>query len=453
MDNRDYLDCKPMTLMDILNLRDSRVEKQKEMLQSLKQEGSLVCFTMNISGPYKTFSLVQEGFLEGVNKIRILVGSQHILEDHMNIQDAGFEYYCLTDQNAENLKRELAAFEDMHPIGRLFDIDVLDAEGYKVSRSVLGLPDRKCLICNENGHACTRGRKHPVSELQAKTIKLLRQFVGESFSDSIAEKIIYAMLTEVSVTPKPGLVDRADNGAHQDMNFMTFIKSSSVLYKYFRKITLHAYQNCEKDMSSLFKDIRLFGRLAEHEMFMATAGINTHKGAIFSFALLAASAGILKGRGEKITSCAVADESGKLAVYALDDFENKLTDITAGIKIYREHQWKGIRGEAIQGFPSVMNIALPVMRKGMQMREDMNETSLKALLQLMLHVEDTNMFKRGGEEGVAYVRQQIESWDESKESVENFAGRLNVEMIKRNISPGGCADLLAVTFFMKMLDT
>ena len=94
-----------------------------------------------------------------------------------------------------------------------------------------------------------------------------------------------ALLQEVNLAPKPGLVDPISVGAHKDMTKETFYQSIVALRPY-----LLAYAEAGSRHNGtpldLFNELRALGKQAENAMMTATNNINTHKGANFSFALV-----------------------------------------------------------------------------------------------------------------------------------------------------------------------
>ena len=107
-----------------------------------------------------------------------------------------------------------------------------------------------------------------------------------------------AMLSEVSATPKPGLVDRMTNGAHDDMDFFTFLASATALRTSFDTFAELGRAHAKEPVSALLPHLQAAGIIAERHMFAATHGVNTHKGMIFSLGLLAGTlCGLLVGWG------------------------------------------------------------------------------------------------------------------------------------------------------------
>ncbi|MGB9687004.1 MAG: triphosphoribosyl-dephospho-CoA synthase, partial [Rectinema subterraneum] len=85
-----------------------------------------------------------------------------------------------------------------------------------------------------------------------------------------------------------------------------------------------------------------------------------------------------------------------------------------------------------------------------------NDALIDTLLVLFSEVEDTNVLGRAGYDGLAYMR------SEAKTAIRlggmaNKKGRdtirtMDAKFIERNISPGGCADLLAITAFLQLIE-
>ncbi|MBQ7283353.1 MAG: citrate lyase holo-[Oscillospiraceae bacterium] len=186
------------------------MERQEKLL---KECSCLVCFTMNIAGPYKISDCIMRAYTEGVAKIYRLLEQNGIetIKAEQIIEKTGVESYIALQQNPIKIKRLMVQIEDNFALGRLFDIDVIKPDGEKVSRADIGMPGRNCMICGSEGASCARSRKHTVEELQQHFIKCICDYFNDMHADHIAQQAVKALLYEVSVTPKPGLVDRADN--------------------------------------------------------------------------------------------------------------------------------------------------------------------------------------------------------------------------------------------------
>ncbi|MBR0251381.1 MAG: triphosphoribosyl-dephospho-CoA synthase CitG [Synergistaceae bacterium] len=263
-----------------------------------------------------------------------------------------------------------------------------------------------------------------------------------------------AMLVEVSVTPKPGLVDRNNSGAHSDMGFFTFLKSAAGLRSCFEEFSEAGHAGGTKNFSpdKIFPYIRKIGIEAEKIMFDSTNGINTHKGEIFSLGVLSASAGYLAGMKQNINPEDVMKTAGMMCKGLCErDFAEAKTkspeQLTKGERIYREHGITGIRGEAESGYPVVRDYALPALRKYIADGLCLNDSLVMTLIHIMAHNDDTNIIARHDLSVCEEVKER------SRDIIMNHGGideirRLDDEFIKRNISPSGSADLLAVTYFL-----
>lgn len=284
----------------------------------------------------------------------------------------------------------------------------------------------------------------------------------EEFAHYIASLAQRAILYEVSTTPKPGLVDRDNAGAHSDMDFFTFMASSSVLYRGFYDCTLEGLNFHESDSTKLLDSVRKPGIQCEKRMFEATHGVNTHKGIIFSLGILCAVVGNMYRISEtlefKIEE--ICEEVKKVAKeLTLNDFKivKDKKVLTHGERLYIEYGYKGIRGEVESGFISVRKSSLQVLRNWNDNDKlSMNDFFLDILLKLMAYSEDTNVIIRGGVESLAYIKEVsiafIEAGGMKQPNAKEKLEEMNKDFIKRNISPGGAADLLAVSIFFGLLE-
>ena len=221
------------TLADVLQARERRSQWQWELLQRFKRP--LICFTMNIAGPVKNDDLISEGFRLGAELLKAQLAGEgiHLLYTQERFLHTGCEGFYVADAQPRRLKELMVAIEDDAPVGRLFDMDVLDVSGQKQERQELGLHGRRCLLCSEPAMVCARSRAHRVEELQNRTRELLLDAVRQRDSRHIARLATQSLLYEVCVTPKPGLVDRNHNGSHRDMDIFTFMASAAALSPYF----------------------------------------------------------------------------------------------------------------------------------------------------------------------------------------------------------------------------
>ena len=271
----------------------------------------------------------------------------------------------MVDAQAAVLKLRTSQIEDSAPVARLFDMDVLDADGKKLDRTVFGYPARKCLLCDEPASICGRSRAHSVEQLQQKTAELLKTAMVETGCAHIAKMAQQALLYEVCTTPKPGLVDTRNTGSHKDMDIFTFMASSAALIPYFNQCARLGAENRQLQPAEVFDLLRFPGKLAEESMYKATKGVNTHKGSIFSLGILCAAAGRLghsQWQPQAFSDLCKEMTKGLVA----RELEASSATETNGEKIYAAHGISGARGQAESGYQQVLDVGLPVLRKGLQ---------------------------------------------------------------------------------------
>ena len=195
-----------VTVLDMMNARDRRAEKQRELLGSYGQ--TLLCFTMNIPGPEKDNALIRRGFALGRRRLRQGLLRLGVAPVHAEarVDFTGCEAFYVLAVPPLTAKRMACDIEEADALGRLFDMDVLRPDGGKVERREIGLPGRKCLLCGETAQVCARARTHTVAELRARTAQILREAVLADKCETVARLACTALMHEVLTTPKPGLV-------------------------------------------------------------------------------------------------------------------------------------------------------------------------------------------------------------------------------------------------------
>jgi triphosphoribosyl-dephospho-CoA synthase len=285
---------------------------------------------------------------------------------------------------------------------------------------------------------------------------------GNGICEAVAKYAIQSLLYEVSVTPKPGLVDRNNSGAHRDMDFYTFMASSASLPFYFYRCASAGIDFAGKDPSEMFRSLRKVGIEAENEMFAATGGVNTHKGLIFSLGVICAAATSVMTEQKTIRPgadniCRKTALMTKGVCRTELELLSKKSELTHGERIFREYGFKGIRGEAEGGFETVRKYSLPLFRMLKTKNEhSLNDILVHVLITLMKFNDDTNIAARHGCDTLEYVKKYAGSILEYGGMFSEKGRKMILEMdndfIKNNISPGGSADLLAVTVMLDLLD-
>lgn len=436
-----------VTLAQILQAREDRVYMQQELLRQFRCP--VICFTMNIAGPVKNSPLIQRGFREGLRALDAQLPVDHIRAYREEIFVTGCQAMYAAQMDAAELKKICTGIEESSPLGRLFDMDVLDVNGSKLERST----PRSCLVCGAPGRACAAGRLHTVAQLQSVTTRVLREHFIRIDAAQVASLAVQSLIDEVYTTPKPGLVDRRNCGSHRDMQISHFLASAKALRPYFEDCVKIGMATASCPPQETFPPLRQAGLIAEETMFRATGGINTHKGAIYTLGILCGSIGRLwTPESPFAAASAIAAECARVVKDSAPSDLAAADGSTAGLRLYREHGLRGIRGEAAEGLPSVIKTALPAYEKGLRDGLSPNDAGAVTLLHLISSVQDTNLYNRGGADGAAWAAKSAEALLQGcPYPPVSQIEELDDAFIERNLSPGGCADLLAVTYFLHSL--
>lgn len=333
-----------------------------------------------------------------------------------------------------------------------------------------------------------------------------------------------ALVAEARLTPKPGLVDAQGNGAHTDMSIETFMASADALEDSFwayaeagLQATAHGGST---DAEALAIELRHVGVRAEQAMFAATDGVNTHKGANFSLALILGATGAYLSEGrclplQPAETELVLRNVAHMGRLLLDRDRQALRarmkqgdqHLTHGERVLCAHGMQGVRGEAAQGYPLVREVLLPYVREqagamgtggaagtgGEQRmcgsagdafarasasagapntpgstrgsagalntpgstRGSARMPLLRTLVKTMSILEDTNVVHRGGEQALVEHRRFCKALDAANLDDDALIAALDdydAELIEKNVSPGGAADLLSLTVFLALIE-
>jgi triphosphoribosyl-dephospho-CoA synthase len=259
-----------------------------------------------------------------------------------------------------------------------------------------------------------------------------------------------ALVAEVMLSPKPGLVDQWNTGSHSDLTVELMVRSANCLAPYFAQMAAEGqrYQSSQSvdSLLHLREQIGRIGREAESQMMKVTDNVNTHRGAIWALGLLATSAGMLSEHATSDELCAVA---GRIACLP-DQFVKQAW--SKGLKATRQYHVNGAREQAQNGFPAIVDIALPALLTSRRKDHSESHAQLNALVALMANLTDTCVLSRAGIEGLTLMQQGasdiIQAGGAATELGFNKLLELNKSMVAINASPGGAADLLAATLFV-----
>lgn len=253
----------------------------------------------------------------------------------------------------------------------------------------------------------------------------------------IAHLATQALQAELDTTPKPGLVDKDNNGAHRDMDYALMQRSIDTLHPYFVKLAL---LGCA-DALPTHTSIRDVGIEAEKAMLSATNGVNTHKGALFSMGLAVVAAAHEENTDSlqatiKALAASFPDTNGTHGSKA-----KLLSKGTTAIK--------GALDNAREGYEMLFAEWLPFY---IERRKEHDAYTLhKTLLRIMCDLDDTNVIYRTDLATAEEVKQ------EARVLLDSFSKAALKDMDRhyttRNISPGGAADMLSLTIFIGSIQT
>ena len=402
----------------ILDLREKRDEYESESV--LTSGKTLITVRPNFPGPDKrnlhsnfvSFTLCHE--------IESALGIEAIHRTH---DEEGLIFFLLSDMDKVEAKRICTGVEDNHPLGRLADIDVRDAEG-TISRNEMGLQSRKCYICDDLAAHCTRSGRHGFDEVSGFFKESVTDYLVTGTMETMIQRLSsFSLLAELCRELGFGCVTVESNGSHKDMDFWTFSRSIRTVAKGFGEIPALGAND--------FESLRKFGLELEDRMFGATGGINTHKGAIFIYLIMIQ--GLLEsGRYEDIP-----EEIRRISRPVLEDF-GKGSE-SNGLKAYRQHGILGIRGEAAGGFPKLFGDYLGVLEDGFDLK--------RLTLSVMSDADDTNVIHRAGIDSL----RELQSKARQSLRDESGTGPLDCWCKEKNISTGGSADLVGATVFAHLI--
>ena len=265
---------------------------------------------------------------------------------------------------------------------------------------------------------------------------------------AIGDCAVGCLIMELETWPKPGLVSHVDNGSHDDMDADTFRRSATAIKPYFQRLADAAAEGCGMGR------LRIIGLEAEAAMLAATTGVNTHRGAIFGLGLLCAAAGA-RARGVVEPELTLGDVVTRL--WGGSILEGPVLLHSHGSVARRRFHAGGARLEAAQGFPSVYRIGLPALRGAADvMPLDREAARVEACFSLIASLEDTNLLHRGGLHGLRFAhratRHFLDTGGVRRGGWRTRAQAVHESFVARRLSPGGSADLLAMTLFVEAHD-
>ncbi len=462
---------KQKILQKILTDREERFALRQAMT---KRGLASVSLNFNIPSYPKTSAILRKAF-EWVQKElqRYFIAQRvHSVADAKAVlhSDCGDFYlqgvsYSWDDKTVKTL---LEKFEQQHPLGRLLDVDLMNAKGELISSGKA----KKCFLCDEPAKECMKAKRHEYTEvlqyINEKVQDYLAQQRKEKVVRALAEKALKATLFEVAVDKKPGLVCPTSNGSHTDMDYFTFLSSSASLANYWNEVANYGYEIGQQqtvDYKAVREQLRLLGLKAEEQMFAATYGVNTQKGIIFLLGIACFASAFEFAKSDFFDAKQFRECVKKLMQDIVqEDFGKGLSQQgTHGEKVFQKYGKNlagGARYEAEQAFPTIFEYGLPYLqnaigKKGENLpKEEWQQHLLDLLLFLIAKSNDINILYRKNEKTLKKVQKMAfsvlqETDNEQKaQSLHDFSEFCMLY----NISSGGAADLLALTLFIYFIE-
>jgi triphosphoribosyl-dephospho-CoA synthase len=267
-------------------------------------------------------------------------------------------------------------------------------------------------------------------------------------ADQLGGHAVASLIDEVTLAPKPGLVDIRSSGAHKDLSWSLMCASAYALFPTFCELA-RAGTNAPTTIE-LREHVGALGRCGEQVMLQATRGVNTHRGAIWALGLLVTAAA--QAPGDRAPA-RIAARAGALA--RLPDRYAPARTGLKGEQACHDYGVGGARGQARAEFPHVVHVALPKLWRSRRCGHGESAARLNALLAIMGSLDDTCVLARGGRDALTAVQHGANRVLDYGGAGE-LAGRrhlkaLDRQLIDLNVSPGGAADLLSATLLLDRL--
>lgn len=455
-------------LSEILNARESRTAMR---LDISKRKMASISLSFNIPGATKSNADISKAFAYTVNMLDNFLLANRILinkNESRQLIDAAGNFYLVpvseTAYSNEALKTICETFEQQHFLSRIIDVDFVDDCGNPISSG----KEKRCFICNNSAVSCMRSHKHSIKEL----LDFVNDEIGKYLKINILKQVkaritayaTQALLLEISLSPKPGLVDRYNNGAHKDMDFFSFVSSTSALSAYWIKIIELANNYVQNKHGDVLIQLRIIGIEMETEMKRFTNGVNTHKGAIFIIGMLVYAVAKLIFEDNSLTDSNIQTE---LIALNKDNLKDELlgfnNNLAHGKQIYDKYGTNiggGIRKEMSLGLPIVFKHAIKILQKAHKDNKDFlnKETTAqrvltKCLLQIISQNNDSNILHRANIEILDELKQKAANCLNNEYDFRSNYNDLCKFCIKHNISPGGSADLLSASIFLHQVQS
>jgi len=400
---------------------DARETRDLFIQEQMNHHQVIVSVHANIPGENK----------EGKEAYFLLHLFSRILEDDFIVspffyesKDGPYSLFMLDRVDSNQIKKRMVQIEDTHDLGRLIDIDV-----YEQSKTLHREHSRKCYLCDEVASVCVRNQTHQLEEIE----KHISNQISYYFQSLLYHEIDEAILKELWLDPKFGLVTPSSNGSHKDMDYNLMISAKDAIIPYFLELFFIGYKE-EQHLSIVKEKAIQIGLLAEQKMLQATRGVNAYKGLIYHLGYTALALGIV------LRTHGTFPEIFTILKNLHPDYESSFIDapMSYGKQLFLS---KGIGGARKE-----MALGLPHVQKALTLVADLTSYNLfEILVYFITNIEDTTMMKRLNEESEEELLKKFRRLNlHHMNEIED----LTKECISRNLSFGGAADLLIVTIFL-----
>ena len=449
-----------MPLKKIILARENRAAIRNKIADS----GNIsLSVSLNVPGFPKTSECYTNFFREIIHEIKCFLKARlvELKKELITADHAGDFFICsVTNANCspEQLKQITESFEMNHPLGRFIDVDVFDKEGKPASSG----KSKKCFYCGKySAIECMRSKRHSLEEIRKFQEEKMMQYFSGKKKDNVCRELAAlasrSILYEVALSPKPGLVDYYNSGVHNDMDYFTFLNSSAAISQYFNQLAQAGYV-FTGDFSGALPLIRETGLQMEKDMFASTNNVNTQKGIIFLMGVALFTTANIISNTNSFDIEKFKEVSTNIGKTLLAELENNSAEKTHGRVCYEKYGKEiggGARYEVASGFSTAINSGFNLLIDadlGKLGYEELQSLLMNVLLSIMANNSDTNILYRSDLQTLNDLKNKAAEALKSNETKEQKSQSLIDFCKEKKISPGGSADLLAVSLFLHFVN-
>ncbi|MCE1199586.1 MAG: triphosphoribosyl-dephospho-CoA synthase [Marinilabiliales bacterium] len=426
------------------------------MLKTKLADGrfAVVSFSLNVPGYPKSNRLLKTFFRQVSEELMVYLQAHRIrVENEFTMataDEAGdFLFLAVSTTDTQVLKMRCEQFEREHHLGRFLDVDVNDPFGNTLSSGL----EKCCFFCREKSAVeCRRTHAHTLEQLRdflfEKTEAYVKEVRRKRLGRQLAALALQAILREISLGNKPGLVGPDDQGSHHDMNYQTFLASTSSIAVWFEELAAMGLRYPSENPADALPELRRIGLQMESAMFAATGGVNTQKGIIFLLGLSLFATGLHYQKASVFQEESIRSILRKICTGLVhQELEvSSGSNSSHGETVFQRFGAPGARGEAEAGLPLVFEWGLPILKA----MGPSDPGLLKCLFTMAARNEDTNILYRKGPSVLANF--QMHCLQASVDFTEGHCNQVAEYCRQEQISPGGSADLLALAVFFHSLE-